>query len=112
VLVESHVPPLEVPWVVSIITVGELQAGVLLARDPTVQAQRLQRLSAVLAEAPIIAIDTPTASRYGQLRAATGKQPANDLWIAATATRARLHALITADERLASLPLIRAALVA
>ena len=79
-----------------------------LARRP--RAQRLQRLKAVLAEAPIVAIERAAASRYGQLRAATGRRPTNDLWIAATAL-AHDFTLITADERLASLPLIRARLV-
>jgi len=44
------------------------------------------------------------AARYGELRTATGRQPANDPWIAATAL-AHDFTLITADERLAFLPL-------
>jgi toxin FitB len=110
VLVGSLAPELEEPWVVSVVSVGELHAGVLLADNPAVRAQRLQRLTAVLAEAPIVAIERAAASRYGQLRAATGRRPTNDLWIAATAL-AHDFTLITADERLASLPLIRARLV-
>jgi len=111
VLVGSRAPELEEPWVVSVISVGELQAGVLLAGDPGVRAQRLQRLTAILAEAPIVAVEPVVAARYGELRAASGRQPSNDLWIAAIAL-AHDFTLITADERLASLPLIRVTLVA
>ncbi len=94
----------------SVVSVGELEAGVLLASDNSVRAQRLRRLTAVLAEAPIIPVDRVVAARYGELRAATGRQPTNDLWIAATAL-AHDFALITAEERLAAIPLIRATLV-
>ena len=110
VLVGSPAPELDEPWVISVVSVGELHAGVLLAADPVVRARRLQRLTAVLAEAPIVAIEPIAASRYGELRAATGRQPANDLWIAATAL-ARDFTLVTADESLASLPLVRVTLV-
>lgn len=110
VLVNSPAPTLAEPWVVSVVSVGELEAGVLLATDSAARAQRLRRLTAVLAETLIIPIERAVAARYGELRAATGRQPANDLWIAATAL-AHDFTLITADERLASLPLIRAALV-
>jgi len=103
-------PRLHEPWVVSIVTVGELEAGVLLATDGAVRAQRLRRLTAVLAETMIVPIERAVAARYGELRAATSRQPANDLWIAATALAHDLT-LITADERLAALPLIRATLV-
>lgn len=92
------------------VTIGELEAGVLLARDEAVRAQRLRRLSAVLAEAPVVGIESIVAARYGELRAATGRAPANDLWIAATAL-AHDFTLVTADERLAALALIRVVLV-
>jgi len=111
VLVGAIAPRLGEPWMVSVVSVGELQAGVLLAADPAVCAQRLRRLTAVIAEAPIVPIEYPVAARYGELRAATGRRPANDLWIAATALAHDLI-LVTADERQASLPLIRATLVA
>lgn len=93
----------------SVVSVGELQAGVLIASDPVVRSHRLRRLSSVLVEAPIVAIEQTVAARYGELRAATGRQPGNDLWIAATAL-AHDFTLITADERLASLR-VRATLV-
>jgi predicted nucleic acid-binding protein len=110
VLVTSPALTLNEPWVVSIVSVGELEAGVLLAGDGTVRAQRLRRLTAVLAETEIVPIERAVAARYGELRAATGRQPANDMWIAATAL-AHDFTLITADERLASLPLICSTLV-
>lgn len=54
--------------------------------------------------------DGATAARYGELRAVTGHMPSNDVWIAATALAPDLT-LITADERQAALPLVRAKLV-
>lgn len=93
-------------WAISVVSVGELHAGVLMARDDAGQAARLRRLSAVLAQAPVLAADRAVAARYGELRAATGRMPANDLWIAATALAHDLT-LVTADERQAALPLLR-----
>lgn len=101
---------IEEPWVVSVVTVGELETGVLLAADRPTRAQRLRRLSAVLAAAPVVPIEPSVAIRYGELRAATGRAPANDLWIAATGLAHDLT-VVTADQRLASLPLIRATLI-
>ena len=101
---------LDEPWVISAVSVGELEAGVLMARDDATRAQRLRRLTALLAEAPIIPVERAVAARYGELRAASARRPANDLWIAATALAHDLT-LITADERLATLPLIRATLL-
>jgi predicted nucleic acid-binding protein len=98
-------------WAVSAVSVGELHAGVLLAQDQLVQAARLRRLSAVLAEAPVLEVDRAVAVCYGELRAATGRMPTNDLWIAATALAHDLT-LLTADERQAALPLVRTTHVA
>ncbi len=93
-------------WAVSAITIGQRVAGVLLAGDPGARAARLRRLTGVLAEAPILAIDRTVAARYGELRAASGRTPSNDLWIAATALAHDLT-LLTGDARQAALPLIR-----
>ena len=98
-------------WAVSAISIGELDAGVLLAKEPDRRPSRLRRLTAVLAEAPILGIDRAVAARYGELRAATGRLPTNDLWIAATALAHDLI-LLTADERQAALPLVRTSLLA
>jgi predicted nucleic acid-binding protein len=97
-------------WAVSAVTVGELEAGILIARDEAVRARRVALLAAVLAEAPALPIDRHVAARYGELRASTGRRPTNDLWIAATAL-AHDFTLVTADEQLASLPLVRSTLI-
>lgn len=93
-------------WAVSIVAIAELEAGVLLAEEPEVRAARLRRLTAVLSIAPILEVDRTVAARYAQLRAATGRLPTNDLWIAATALAHDLT-LITRDERQTALPLVR-----
>ncbi|HEY4823538.1 MAG TPA: PIN domain-containing protein, partial [Solirubrobacteraceae bacterium] len=72
-------------WAVSVITVGELEAGVMVAPDVSTRARRLALLAAVLAEAPALPVDRHIAARYGELRASAGRRPSNDLWIAATA---------------------------
>lgn len=97
-------------WAVSVVTVGELEAGVLLAAERSVRARRLRRLTSVLAEAPVLSVDRSVAARYGELRAATGRRPTNDLWVAATAL-AHDFTLITRDERQAELPCVRARLL-
>ena len=98
-------------WGASIVTVGELEAGVLMATQAPVRAERLRHLSAVLAEAPVLGVDRAVSARYAELRAASGRRPSNDLWIAATALAHDLT-LVTADERLAALPLVRTTLLA
>lgn len=97
-------------WAVSVVTVGELQAGVMIATDEVTRARRLALLAAVLAEAPALPVDRHVAARYGELRASAGRRPSNDLWIAATAL-AHDYTLLTADERQASLPLVRSRLL-
>jgi predicted nucleic acid-binding protein len=97
-------------WAVSVVTVGELEAGILIARDETIRARRVALLAAVLAEAPALPVDRQGAARYGELRASGGRRPSNHLWIAATAL-AHDFTLITADDRQAALPLVRSTLV-
>lgn len=104
------VEELDEDWAISVITVGELEAGVLLAVDPATRAARLRRLSAILAEAPTLPVDRATAAHYGELRAHTGRRPTNDLWIAATAM-ARDLTLVTHDAQQAALPLVRTRLL-
>jgi predicted nucleic acid-binding protein len=58
----------------------------------------LRRLAAILAEAPTLPVDRSVAARYGELREATRRLPANDLWMAATALANDLT-LVTRDER-------------
>ncbi len=93
--------------VISAISVGELHAGVEMARDDATRSARLARLTALVATVPVLPIDHTVAARYGELRRASRRVPSNDLWIAATALAHDLT-LMTRDERLATLPLIRA----
>ncbi len=73
---------------VSVVTVGELRAGVLRARTA---AQRDRRLSTLLAarEAAPVPIDEEVAFAWARLRVelaeAGRRMPTNDAWIAATA---------------------------
>lgn len=73
---------------VSIITVGELRAGVLAATDVTVRAGRLATLTEVLGLDPV-PVDGSVADAWAQLRVllreAGLRMPVNDSWIAATA---------------------------
>ncbi len=108
--IESRAGEADDAWHVSVVTIGELEAGVLLARDDAARAARLRRLSAVLAATRALALDLDVAIRYGQLRAASGRRPTNDLWIAATAMAHDLT-LLTRDAAQASLPLVRTRLL-
>jgi predicted nucleic acid-binding protein len=82
-----------------------------VAADLRIRASRLRRLTAIVGEAPVLELDGDIAARYGELRAASGRAPSNDLWIAATALAHELT-LITADELQAKLPLVRTTLLA
>jgi predicted nucleic acid-binding protein len=110
VLAGRNSPEVDEPWSMSAVTVGELEAGVLLAGDGPERARRLQRLTGALACAPVLIVDHAVATRYAELRAASGRRPSNDLWIAATALAHDLT-LLTADEQLAQTPLIRVRLI-
>lgn len=110
VLIRGSAPEVGEPWAVSAISVGELEAGVLMAPDDPTRALRLRLLTAVLAEAPVVDVDRVVSARYGELRTASGRRPTNDLWIAATAL-AHDFTLVTGDERQAALPLVRVTLV-
>ena len=73
---------------VSVITVGELRAGVLAANDVTSRDRRLATLTSVLALDPI-PIDQAVAETWARLRVSLRefglRMPVNDSWIAATA---------------------------
>ncbi len=98
-------------YAVSVVSIGELEAGVLIASRSAVRAERLARLTAVLAQAMVLGIDRHVATLYGRLRAqAKDRRPHNDLWIAATALAHDLI-LVTADVRQAALPLVRTELM-
>lgn len=74
--------------VVSMITVGELRAGVLSAAGPAVRAARLRSLAKAL-EAEPLPVDDRVATAWAELRTQlrdTGRRiGVNDSWIAATA---------------------------
>lgn len=103
-------PVIDEPGSISVVSVGELEAGVLLARGRTQRADRLRRLTGILSTAPLLPVDRLVAARYGEIRAASGRRPSNDLWIAATALAHDLT-LVTADSAQAALPLVRTRLV-
>jgi hypothetical protein len=73
---------------VSVITVGELRAGVLAAADVATRQQRLNTLITVLAMDPV-PVDERVAEAWAGLRVALRdagvRMPVNDSWIAATA---------------------------
>ena len=74
---------------ISVVSIAELELGVLVAADADKRAQRLRTLSEVRALASALPIDERTASAYAELAArslAEGRKPRiHDTWIAATA---------------------------
>jgi len=87
---------------VSVMTLGELHAGVLLASDPEARTARLARLGDVQREFAILDVDPRVAQVFGELRARSGRRAVADLLIAATAL-ANGMLLVTRDERQAGL---------
>jgi hypothetical protein len=73
---------------VSVVTVGELRAGVLAATDTTTRDRRLGTLARALVLDPV-PIDGAVADAWARLRLllrdAGKRMPVNDSWIAATA---------------------------
>jgi predicted nucleic acid-binding protein len=96
---------------ISVVTVGELRVGVLVASDVHLRAQRLARLTQIVEHTTVLPVDREVADAYAALRAKVGGRPTNDLWIAATAIAHRLD-LVTRDEQQAKLPGVRARYVA
>jgi predicted nucleic acid-binding protein len=92
---------------ISVITLGELRAGVLIARDAAVAEERERRLAAVRAAFAPLPVDESVAERYGEVLATARRQrraaKATDLLIIATAaaTSRRLYTLDAAQARLA-----------
>jgi predicted nucleic acid-binding protein len=81
--------PLPQNVAVSVISIAELEIGVMVARDAKTRGQRLRTLADVRALTGTLPIDERTASAYAQLAAsvlAEGRKPRiHDTWIAATA---------------------------
>ncbi len=73
---------------VSVITIGELRAGVLAADDVETRSRRLDTLTEALALEPA-PIDDRVAEAWARLRLllrdSSQRMPVNDSWIAATA---------------------------
>ncbi|MGH3050874.1 MAG: PIN domain-containing protein [Gaiellaceae bacterium] len=74
---------------ISVVTIAELELGVLVAADPDIRARRLRTLGEARALTAALPIDERTASAYAELAARTlaaGRKPRiHDTWIAATA---------------------------
>ncbi len=91
---------------ISVITLGELRAGVRLASDPSTRAARQRRFNAVRDAFEPIPVDETVAEHYGDVlataRSAGRTTKATDLLIIATAA-ATGRALHTLDARQASL---------
>jgi predicted nucleic acid-binding protein len=85
---------------VSVITIGELRAGVLAATDAVIRDRRLDTLTAALSLEPV-PIDVEVANAWARLRLALGdadlRMPLNDSWIAATAMALDVP-IVTQDE--------------
>ena len=85
---------------VSIITIGELRAGVLAASDTVVLNRRMNTLAGALS-LHAIPIDEAVAEAWAllriRLREANLRMPVNDSWIAATALSRDL-AVVTQDD--------------
>lgn len=98
---------------ISVITIGELRAGVRLAGDPHRHAIRQARLAAVRGTFKPLPVDELVAEQYGEILAAARARKrtskATDLLIIATAA-ATGRALLTLDDaqsglaRLAGVP--------
>ncbi len=85
---------------VSVVTLAELEAGVLAAPDVASRSQRLRTLEMASETAPLT-ITAGVASEWArlrvELRSAGRKAPVNDLWIAAIA-RANGLPVVTQDD--------------
>jgi predicted nucleic acid-binding protein len=74
---------------VSVVTLAELELGVLMARDADTRSRRLATLTRVREQTAGLPVDDRVASAYARLAAgelAAGRKPrVHDTWIAATA---------------------------
>lgn len=98
---------------VSIITVGELRAGVLAAADLTTRDRRLATLMVALQLDPV-PVDDAVARMWARLRVALrdagSRLRVNDSWIAATALALGVP-IVTQDVDYAAIPELRVLLV-
>lgn len=81
--------PLPEDVAISVVSIAELEVGVLMARDAQTRGQRLRTLTDIRSLSAALPIDERTASAYAQLAATVlteGRKPRiHDTWIAATA---------------------------
>lgn len=91
---------------VSVITIGELRAGVLAATDVASRDQRLRTLTNALSLNPL-PVDDPVAEAWARLRVELRDQgrrmPVNDSWIAATAIALAIP-IVTQDDDYLDVP--------
>lgn len=91
VIIAGDVAPIPGVLAISVITLAELQFGVLAAKSADVRAERLRRLSLLQQHFDALPVDASVAISYGRLAATVveaGRQPRRrvmDLLIAATA---------------------------
>jgi predicted nucleic acid-binding protein len=89
---------------VSVVTLAELQVGVLAARDTETRARRLNTLDS-LGDCEVLPVDAAVARLWAQLRVqlreAGRRINVNDLWIAATAASLGLP-VVTRDDDFAA----------
>ena len=94
---------------VSVITIGELRAGVLAARNLDTRDRRLATLTAALALDPV-PIDEEVAGAWARLRVTLRDlglaMPVNDSWIAATAIALGVP-VVTQDDDYVEVPGLR-----
>jgi predicted nucleic acid-binding protein len=102
ILIAERPTPVDGDLAISVVSVAELQFGVLVAPDDERRAHRLARLSAILRSFEPLPVDAAVAASYGELAAAThraGRKSSArslDLMIAATA-HAHGARLVTAN---------------
>jgi predicted nucleic acid-binding protein len=91
VLIAEDITPIPGELAISIVSIAELQFGVLVAKSPDLQATRLTKLSNIQRRFDPLPVDEAVADCYSRLAAAVvriGRQPrarTTDLLIAATA---------------------------
>lgn len=94
---------------VSVITIGELRAGVLAAADLETRERRLRTLTTAMSLNPI-PIDDMVAAQWATLRVmlrdAGLRMPVNDSWIAATAL-AHDAGVVTQDDDYPNIGVLR-----
>jgi predicted nucleic acid-binding protein len=97
---------------ISVITIGELRAGVLVAEDLRTRERRLGTLTSALALDPL-PVDDIVAEAWARLRVllrdAGQRMPVNDSWIAATAMAHGVPVVTQDDDyvELGELPVIK-----